>query len=58
MLPLLQVGDPKTVDFSAKDYSGALFQYPNTYGDVVNPEAFVKNAHDVSNQKVENRDLR
>lgn len=35
-------------DFTAKDYSGALIQYPNTYGDVKNPEAFVKKAHAVS----------
>lgn len=36
------------MDFSGKDYSGALIQYPNTYGDVINPEEFVKKAHDVS----------
>lgn len=43
-----QVGDPTKADFSCKDYSGALIQYPNTYGDVINPEDFVKMAHEVS----------
>lgn len=43
-----QVGDPTTVDFSCKEYSGALIQYPNTYGDVNNPEEFVKKAHEVN----------
>lgn len=42
-----QVGDATKADFTGKDYSGALIQYPNTYGDVNNPEAFVKKAHDV-----------
>ena len=46
-----QVGDPATADFSSKEYSGALIQYPNTFGDVINPEEFVKKAHEVSAQK-------
>ena len=46
-----KVGDPSTADFSAKDYSGALFQYPNTYGDVNNPEELVKKAHDVREEE-------
>lgn len=48
MLPCNQVGDPATADFTSEEYSGALIQYPNTYGDVNNPEAFVKKAHEVS----------
>lgn len=43
-----QVGDPATADFSSKEYSGALIQYPNTFGDVINPEEFVEKAHQVS----------
>ncbi|CBJ30901.1 Glycine dehydrogenase (decarboxylating) [Ectocarpus siliculosus] len=51
------VGDPKTVDFSGEDYSGALIQYPNTYGDVINPEEFVKKAHDAGTLVVAATDL-
>ncbi|CAM9454313.1 unnamed protein product [Ascophyllum nodosum] len=51
------VGDPSTADFSAKDYSGALFQYPNTYGDVNNPEELVKKAHDSGTLVVAATDL-
>eukprot|EP00904_Undaria_pinnatifida_P006432 jgi/Undpi1/2919/HiC_scaffold_14.g06296.m1 len=39
------VGDPTKADFTGKDYSGALIQYPNTYGEVISPEAFVEKAH-------------
>lgn len=44
----IQVGDPEKVDFTGKDYSGALIQYPNTYGAVKDPSAFVEKAHAVS----------
>lgn len=50
-----QVGDPATADFSSKEYSGALIQYPNTFGDVINPEEFVKKAHEVSVAACETR---
>lgn len=46
------MGDPATADFSSKDYSGALIQYPNTYGDVIHPEEFVKKAHEVSERNL------
>jgi glycine dehydrogenase len=39
------VGDFRRADFSAKDYCGALIQYPNTYGGVHCYEDFVKRAH-------------
>lgn len=39
------VGDHRSVDFSGKDYCGALIQYPNTYGGVHNYEDFVAKAH-------------
>ena len=41
------MGDPTKADFTGKDYSGALIQYPNTYGEVISPEAFVEKAHAV-----------
>lgn len=47
MIVFCQVGDPTKIDFTGKDFSGALIQYPNTYGEVLNPEAFVKKAHEV-----------
>lgn len=51
------VGDATKADFTGKDYSGALIQYPNTYGDVNNPEAFVKKAHDAGTLVVAATDL-
>ena len=30
----LEIGDPSAVDFSTKEYSGVLLQYPDTYGRV------------------------
>lgn len=39
------VGDHTKADFSAKDYCGALIQYPNTYGRVDAYDEFVKHAH-------------
>ncbi|CAN0050754.1 unnamed protein product, partial [Hapterophycus canaliculatus] len=52
-----QVGDPTTADFSSQEYSGALIQYPNTYGDVNNPEEFVKKAHEAGTLVVAATDL-
>ena len=45
--PLLQVviGDHNKVDFTAKDFCGALIQYPNTYGRVDAYDEFVQRAH-------------
>ncbi|CAM9892044.1 unnamed protein product [Pylaiella littoralis] len=51
------VGDPRAADFTCKGYSGALIQYPNTYGDVNNPEAFVKKAHESGTLVVAATDL-
>eukprot|EP00752_Nemacystus_decipiens_P012371 g10965.t1 len=51
------VGDPTTADFSSKDYSGALIQYPNTFGDVINPEEFVEKAHESDTLVVAATDL-
>jgi len=43
-------GDHSDADFSAKDYCGAIVQYPNTYGSVESPgesyESFANRAHD------------
>ncbi|KAG5190576.1 glycine dehydrogenase [Tribonema minus] len=39
------VGDADSVDFSGKDFCGALVQYPTTFGDVQDYAAFTKRAH-------------
>lgn len=48
-----QVGNPEDIDFSGGEYSGALIQYPNTYGTVKDPTAFVKKAHAVSTSSLD-----
>ena len=44
------VGNHAEVDFSNKDYCGAIVQYPNTYGSVESPgepyQAFTERAHE------------
>ena len=46
----LVIGDHKDVDFSSKDFCGAIVQYPNTYGSVESPgesyETFTARAHE------------
>jgi len=39
------VGDPSSVDFSNKDFCGALIQYPTTFGDICDYSDFTKKAH-------------
>ena len=46
----LVIGDHSEADFSAKDYCGAIVQYPNTYGSVESPgesyQSFTERAHE------------
>jgi glycine dehydrogenase len=42
----LEVGDANAADFSAKDFCGALLQYPATDGSISDYGAFVERAHD------------
>jgi len=46
----LVIGDHSDADFSAKDYCGAIIQYPNTYGSIESPgesyKSFTERAHD------------
>ncbi|CAM9253041.1 unnamed protein product [Choristocarpus tenellus] len=51
------VGSPDSVDFTSKEFSGALIQYPNTYGVVEDHEAFVKQAHESGTLVVAATDL-
>ena len=39
------VGDPATTDFSTKEYSGCLVQYPNTYGTLRDFKSVSDNVH-------------
>ena len=38
-------GDWQTVDLSQKDFCGALLQYPNTEGTILDYSQFVEKAH-------------
>lgn len=40
------VGNVREVDFSNKNYSAVLIQYPDTNGDIFDYEDLVKRAHD------------
>ena len=39
------MGDITTADFSAKEYCGAIVQYPNTYGEVFDWSEVIARAH-------------
>lgn len=39
------VGDVHTADFSNRDISGVLFQYPDTDGNILDFSQLVQNAH-------------
>ena len=41
------IGDKESFDFSNKDVSGVLFQYPDTSGKIDDFSELVKKAHDV-----------
>lgn len=55
------VGDHSTLDFSGKDYCGALVQYPNTYGSIESPgesyASFAERAHDADAMVIAATDL-
>lgn len=57
----LVVGPHSEADFSAKDYCGAIVQYPNTYGALESPgepyEAFTKRAHEADAMVIAATDL-
>jgi len=55
------IGSHAKADFSAKDYCGAIVQYPNTYGALESPgetyEEFAKRAHDADAMVIAATDL-
>lgn len=55
------VGDHSSLDFSGKDYCGALVQYPNTYGSIESPgesySSFADRAHDADTMVIAATDL-
>ncbi len=57
----LVLGDHSEADFSAKDYCGAILQYPNTYGSVESPgesyKSFTDRAHDAGAMVIAATDL-
>ena len=42
----IEIGDATTVEWGAKPYFGALIQYPDTTGDIIDHRAFCASAHD------------
>ena len=55
------LGDHSKADFSAKDYCGAIVQYPNTYGALESSgetyESFTQRAHDADTMVIAATDL-
>jgi len=55
------IGDHSEADFSAKDYFGAIIQYPNTYGSIESPgesyESFTQRMHDAGGLVIAATDL-
>jgi glycine dehydrogenase len=55
------VGDHSKVDFSERDFCGAMLQYPNTYGSIESPgesyASFTQRAHDADTMVVAATDL-
>lgn len=47
----VEVGNIQEVDLSHKEYSGILFQYPDTKGNIYDPTELVQRAHDVGVSK-------
>ena len=43
----MDVGNIQEADFSNKEYSGILFQYPDTEGNISDLTELVQRAHDV-----------
>ena len=42
----IEIGDATTVEWGAKPYFGALIQYPDTTGDIIDHRAFCASSHD------------
>mmetsp|Transcript_12744 Transcript_12744/g.19097 ORF Transcript_12744/g.19097 Transcript_12744/m.19097 type:complete len:1009 (+) Transcript_12744:139-3165(+) len=57
----LVIGDHSDADFSAKDYCGAIVQYPDTYGSVQSPgesyQSFTDRAHEAGAMVIAATDL-
>jgi glycine dehydrogenase len=57
----VMVGDHSEVDFSTKDFCGAILQYPNTYGSIESPgesyESFTMRLHEADGMVIAATDL-